>query len=296
MTAAARSGPLPSIGGARRALAQSFRRAGLATPALDARVLLAHALGLDHAQLVAQDARPLAAPENDAIAELAARRLRHEPVARIIGVKEFWGLDCRLNSATLVPRPETETVVDAALAAVDGSGGRTRPLTFADFGTGSGALLLALLAELPSAYGIGIDLALDALRCARDNASAHGFARRAAFVACDYGTCLEGELDLIVSNPPYVVHDEIATLAAEVRLFDPLLALDGGPDGLAGYRGVAAAARRLLAPGGVLVVELGSGQAQAVEGLLSAAGLDALGGPRHDVSGIARALTARLPP
>jgi release factor glutamine methyltransferase len=296
MTPPAAPERLPTIGGARRALAQSFRRDGLATPELDARVLVGHALALDHGQLAAQDARPIAAHQSDAIAGLAARRRAGEPVARIIGVKEFWGLDFKLNAATLVPRPETETVVEAALAALDPVQGRNGALALADLGTGSGALLSALLSELPAAHGIGTDRSLAALRCARDNATAHGLAQRAYFAVCDYGAALRGAFDLVVSNPPYVAHDEIATLAPEVRMFDPPLALDGGADGLDAYRAIAAAARHLLAPHGVLVLELGSGQEQAVEGLLAAAGLVAVGRPRHDLAGIARALTARLPP
>jgi release factor glutamine methyltransferase len=293
-----------SIATARRSLAKSFRRHGLATPELDARLLVAYALGLDHAGLAAQAARALTAGESAAIAVLAARRLAREPVARIIDVKEFWGLSLRLNSATLVPRPETETVVEAALDAVDHRQARGEALALADLGTGSGALLLALLAELPKARGLGTDVSPQALRCARDNAIALGLAARAGFVACDYGAALKGPFDLIVTNPPYVARDDIATLAPEVRVFDPPLALDGGHDGLDAYRAIAVTAPRLLSPAGVLVLELGIGQHAAVEGLLAAAGLVPVGGPshglshglRHDLLGIARALAVqRLP-
>jgi release factor glutamine methyltransferase len=258
--------------------------------------LVAHALGLDHAALAAQAARALTAAEAAAIAALAARRLAREPVARIIGVKEFWGLNFKLNSATLVPRPETETVVEAALDVVDRRQTRGRALTVADLGTGSGALLLALLAELPMARGFGTDVSREALGCARDNAVALGFAERAWFVACDYGAALKGPFDIVVANPPYVARDDIATLAPEVRVFDPLLALDGGPDGLAAYRAITTAARHLLSPESVLVLELGIGQLGAVEGLLRAAGLVAVGGPRHDLLGIARSLVVKLLP
>jgi release factor glutamine methyltransferase len=297
MTVTATLDPRPSIATARRALAQSFRRHGLATPELDARLLVAHALGLDHAALAAQAARALTAGETTAIAALAARRRAREPVARIIGVKEFWGLSFRLNSATLVPRPETETVVEAALDAADRlrahSGGALR---LADLGTGSGALLLALLSELPAARGLGTEVSRDALACARDNAVALGLADRAWFLACDYGAALKGPFDLIVSNPPYVARDDIAALTPDVRVFDPSLALDGGPDGLDGYRAIAAAAPDLLSPHGVLVLELGIGQLGAVENLLAAAGLVAVGAPRRDLLGIARSLAVtRLP-
>ena len=181
-----------TIAAARRLLAQSFRERGLDTPELDARLLVAHALKLDHAALAAQDQRILTAGEADALAALAARRLAREPVARILGRKEFWGLELRLNAATLVPRPETETVIEAALAAIDRD--RAPPaLRVADLGTGSGALLIALLSELPAAHGIGTDISLAALACARDNARALGCGGRTSFVACDYGAALAGQ-------------------------------------------------------------------------------------------------------
>jgi release factor glutamine methyltransferase len=282
-----------SIAGARRELAQEFRRRGLDTPELDARLLVGHALGLDHTGLAKQSERRLGAREVDAISALAARRVAHEPVARILGCKEFWGLSLRLNAETLVPRPETETVVEAALAALDREGPRSRVLRVADLGTGSGALVLALVCELPAAFGIGTDVSTAALACARANAAALGLAGRAAFVACDYGTALDGPFDLIVSNPPYVARGEIARLAPEVRDFDPRRALDGGPDGLDAYRAISADARRLLAPGGTLVLELGAGLADAVTALLSTDGLGLLAPPRHDLAGVVRAMAAR---
>ena len=293
MTTAAALDPRPSIAAARREAANAFRRRGLASPELDARLLVGHALGLDHAGLAAQAARALTSDEAAAIAALAARRCAREPVARIIGVKEFWGLGLRLNPATLVPRPETETVVEAALDAVDRLQGRGGALKIADLGTGSGALLLALLSELPRARGVGTDISCAALCCARDNAVALGLADRACLVACDYGAALRGPFDLIVSNPPYVVRDDIATLAPEVRVFDPSIGLDGGPDGLDAYRAIAAVAPRRLGPDGVLVLELGIGQLGPVENLFAAAGLVAIQEPRHDLLGIARALAVK---
>jgi release factor glutamine methyltransferase len=295
MTTTATLEPHPSIASARRSLAQSFRRRGLATPELDARLLVAHALGLDHAGLAAQAARALTAAQCDAIAALAARRLAWEPVARIIGVKEFWGLNFKLSSATLVPRPETETVVEAALDALGRSHARAAALKVADLGTGSGALLLALLYELPRACGIGTDISIAALHGARDNAVALGLSARATFVACDYGAAVGAPADLLVSNPPYVARADIAALQAEVRDFDPRRALDGGPDGLDGYRAIASDARRLLAPEGLLVVELGQGQHSAVAAIFAATGLEPAP-PRYDLSGIARALVMRARP
>ncbi|HEY6992992.1 MAG TPA: peptide chain release factor N(5)-glutamine methyltransferase [Xanthobacteraceae bacterium] len=285
--------PGHSVEAARRRLAREFRRCGLDTPELDARILVGHALGLDHAALVARSGRALAAEEAHALAGFAARRLAREPVARIVGCKEFWGLPFGLNSETLLPRPETETVVEAALAAVRDRN-RT-PLHIADLGTGSGALLLALLSELPHAHGIGSDISPAALACARDNAVALGLAERAAFVACDYGAAFKGPVDLLVSNPPYVAHADIAALQAEVRDFDPARALDGGPDGLDGYRAIAPQARRLLAPAGVCVLELGFGQLAAVRRIFAAAGLAPVA-ERHDLSGVPRALVVQALP
>jgi release factor glutamine methyltransferase len=270
-------------------LAAQFRSAGIDTPDLDARILIGHVLNLDHAALLTQAERDLTHAEDEIIATVAARRLAREPVARIIGAKEFWSLPFSLNAETLVPRPETETVIEAVLDAIDCKRARAHPLRLADLGTGSGVLLLALLSELPNACGIGTDLSLAALACARANAAALGLAGRASFLACDQGSALKPPFDLVVANPPYVAHDTIATLAPEVRLFDPPRALDGGPDGLGAYRAIARDAPRLLAPNGLLVVELGAGQCDAVANLFAAAGL-AVEPPRHDLSGVPRAL------
>ena len=284
-----------SIGAARRRLALEFRRGGLDAPELDARIIVGHALGLDHAALAAQSSRTLAADEAGAIAALSARRLAREPVARLLGRKEFWGLPLKVNAETLLPRPETETVVEAALTAVDCDDRIWRALRIGDLGTGSGALLLALLSELPNAFGLGTDISFAALRCARDNAAALGLSGRASFVACDYGRALRGPVDILVSNPPYVARADIAGLQAEVRDFDPRRALDGGPDGLDGYRAIASHAARLLAPDGILVLELGHGQLGPVTSIFTPSGLAPVA-PRYDLAGIARALVMRVRP
>ena len=286
---------LPSgatIAAARRALTDAFRAAGLDTPELDARVLVGHALGLDHGALAAASNRALDARDAAAIATLAARRLAREPVARITGHKEFWGLPLRVTAATLVPRPETETVVEAALALIDSSDGRSRMLRVADLGTGTGALLLALLSELPNARAIGTDISPDALAVARDNAARVGFGSRAEFVVSDFGAALPGGYDLVVSNPPYVASGEIAALAPEAAS-EPRLALDGGADGLACYRAIAADAPRLLAPAGHLVIELGFGQQDLVTALIRAQGLETMS-VHPDLAGTPRALCARV--
>jgi release factor glutamine methyltransferase len=279
-----------SVAEARRSWAAKFRNCGIESPELDARILIGHALGLDHASLAAAASRQLSANEQNSIAVLARRRLAYEPVARIVGFKEFWSLRLRVTAATLVPRPETETVVEAALEAIEQRGARSRPLRIADLGTGSGAILLALLSELSQAFGVGSDVSAAALAVARGNATRLGL-RAANFVACNMAAALRGPFDLIVSNPPYIASSDILALAPEVRDFDPRAALDGGPDGLNFYRAIAAAAPALLAPDGVLIVELGAGQADAVAGLFVAAGL-AQARPHADLTGVPRALCA----
>ncbi|MFL4969967.1 MAG: peptide chain release factor N(5)-glutamine methyltransferase [Xanthobacteraceae bacterium] len=283
-----------TVAAARRRLAEAFRRAGLDTPELDARVLVGHALGVDEAALLAMPDRRLSRQQAADIAALAARRLARAPVARLVGAKEFWGLKFRLNAATLVPRPESETVVETALAALDNGGSRLRPLKIADLGTGSGALLVALLSELPNATGVGTDVSLSALTAARDNAVHLGCGDRAAFVACDVGAALAGGFDVVVCNPPYVRSGDIAGLTPEVRDHDPAAALDGGPDALSFYRALSRDADRLIGPCGRLVVELGAGAADDVAHVFSAAGLVAAPA-RSDLAGIARALVLAHP-
>ena len=284
--------PSMTVAQARRALTDAFRQAKLDSPELDARLLVGHALGLDHTALTIDSGRSLGGDAAYALAVLAARRLEREPVARILGVKEFWGLPLRLNNATLVPRPETETVVEAALAVIDSAGPRTRALRIADLGTGSGALLVALLTELPNATGIGTDMSRDALAAARDNASRLGITARTEFAICDFGAALAGRFDLVVSNPPYIASADIDTLSPEVR-HDPRSALDGGADGLDCYRTIAKQAPELLKPDGDLVVELGIGQEPAVAKLFRAVGLKP-SAARPDLLGIPRALRARV--
>jgi release factor glutamine methyltransferase len=279
---------------ARRLLARIFRAQGIDSPELDARILVGHALGLDHAALAAAPRRGLTDAEARATVALAVRRIEREPVARIVGMKEFWGLALKITPATLVPRPETETIVAAALASIDAHGSRAAPYRIADLGTGSGALLLALLAELPQAFGVGTDISIDALAIARDNAARLRLLPRSTFVAGHFGRALVGRFDLVVCNPPYVASGDIDALAADVRRYDPQAALDGGPDGLAAYRCIASDAQRLLARGGHMVVELGQGQADTVTVLLVRAGLK-IAIIHNDLAGIPRALVAYAP-
>jgi len=281
-----------TIAQARRSLAEAFRQEDLDSPELDARLLTGHVLGLDHAALLARGDRKLDSQETARLHELALRRLDREPVARILGIKEFWGLPFVLNDATLVPRPETETVVEAALAALYGGGPRGRPLRIADLGTGSGAILIALLHELSGASGTGTDISVDALEMARGNAARLGVDARAEFVLADFNAPLTDRFDLVVSNPPYIPTGEIDALPPEVRR-DPRVALDGGADGLDAYRTIAGQAGKLLTRQGTLVVEIGLGQEPAVAALFRAAGL-APEPAKPDLSGIPRALAGRV--
>jgi release factor glutamine methyltransferase len=284
-----------SVSEALNLVAQSLRTGGVEAAETDARVLIGYALHLDRARLIAQSDRILEAREVTVISALAMRRLRREPVSRIVGQKEFWSLAISVTPDVLVPRPETETVVEAALDFVIRSGLRLEKLRVLDIGTGSGALLLALLQELPNAVGTGTDVSSAALDVARGNAARCELDSRCAFVACDIATGVTGPFDLIVSNPPYIVHDEIATLAPEVRDYDPQVALDGGQDGLDAYRSIAGDAKRILAPGGRLFVELGVGQDEQVRAVFTKAGLSP-GIPRKDLAGISRVLGAGFVP
>jgi release factor glutamine methyltransferase len=278
-----------TIATARHALAEMFRQAGIDSADADARLLIAHALGLDRAALMTNGARPLSAVEAKAIDVLAARRLKREPVSRIFGHKEFWTLSLVVTPDVLVPRPETETVVEAALDMLLPK--KQEKLRILDIGTGSGALLLALLSEMPNATGIGTDISAAALEIARTNAERNALTARCTFVARNIADGLQGTFDLIVSNPPYIAHGEIAALAPEVRDYDPSVALDGGTDGLDGYRAIATQVCPLLAQGGRLIVELGAGQEPAVRALFTKAGLN-VAAVKEDLAGIPRALSA----
>lgn len=252
---------------ARDALAALTRRlaeAGIEGAARDARLLVAAALGTDGTGLVRDPDRRLGAEEAARLADFARRRVAREPVSRILGERGFYGRSFLVSPATLDPRPCTETVIEAALEVVDLEGGRGRPLRILDIGTGSGALLLTLLAELPEATGVGTDISEGALAAARVNAERLGVASRAAFLNRRSFDGVDGVFDLIVSNPPYIPTGDIATLDADVRDYDPRGALDGGADGLDIYRALAAGFAERV-PRGWLLLEVGAGQAEAVE-------------------------------
>lgn len=281
-----------TVESARRALATRLRGAGIESTDLDARLLVGHALSLDLTSVITEAKRVLTPDESTQLEAFANRRIAGEPIARILGRKEFWGLPFALSPETLVPRPDTETVVELALELLRESDSG-RPASIADLGTGTGAILLALLSELPLATGIGTDISTEALATATANAAHLGLAPRVNFISCDYACALTGPFDLVVSNPPYVRTSDIAGLSVEVRDHDPLTALDGGPDGLAAYRILIPQAAAILAPGAALVVEAGVGQAGQIEGLMTASGLTPHAAPRIDLGGIPRAVGAR---
>jgi release factor glutamine methyltransferase len=285
-----------TVEAARRALTARFKSGGIDSAELDARMLVGAVLGLDLTGMITEAGRILASGESLRLEDFTRRRLSGEPVARILGHKEFWGLPLQLSPATLVPRPDTETVVDLALEILRADGASDRPWRIADLGTGSGAILLALLSELPGAHGFGTDISAEALQTAHTNAARAGLADRATFMACDYATGLTGPFDLIVSNPPYIRSADIGGLAAEVRNHDPIAALDGGADGLDAYRALIPQAAGVLAPGGALVVEAGKGQSLDIEGLMTAAGLTPACAPKADLAGIQRAVAGRKMP
>ncbi|MBP0582277.1 peptide chain release factor N(5)-glutamine methyltransferase [Labrys sp. LIt4] len=283
---------MTTLGGLYRELLAAFRIADLPTPELDARWLVAEATSLRPTAITLSPDSPVTAEAAAKARSFAARRLGGEPVDRILGHRAFWSLEFRLGPATLSPRPDTETIVETCLALLAERDAAYRLL---DLGTGTGAILIALLHERPGASGIGIDQAADALSLAALNAADNGVAGRAHFQLGNWMEGLEGEFDLIVSNPPYIPSADIAGLEREVREHDPVLALDGGTDGLDAYRAIASGAPRLLRPGGLLVFELGIGQEEAVAELMRHAGFEMLGPARQDLGGIPRALAGKRP-
>jgi release factor glutamine methyltransferase len=322
----------PTIRDALHHGAERLRSAGIDSPRLEARLLLAHALGTDAASLLREQNGVADTAHYD---KLLSRRAACEPLALIVGHREFWSLDFAVSPATLIPRPESETLIAAALAAFgvgprpdsspplagggwgEGSNPRIRPLPptpsrkgtgwtllpsksdtapprrILDLGTGTGCLLLAALSEFPAAFGIGADRTPAAAALAARNSGMLGMANRAAFVAGDWAAALDGTFDLILCNPPYIATPDLGTLMPDVAHYEPATALDGGPDGYTAYRRIIPDLPRLLAPNGVAVLELGQGQVETVTELARQAGFTARA--HRDLSGIDRALTLRRP-
>jgi release factor glutamine methyltransferase len=239
--------------------------AGIEDPATEARILLGGLLGLERTDFIARGELHLEPEDEARIHEAVGRRVAGEPPYRIIGKRAFYGLEFRLSKGTLEPRPDTETLVEAVL---DELKGREREeLRILDLGTGTGAICLALLSHLPNAVGTGVDLSEDALATARDNAALNGLAARFTTCLSNWFEKISGDYDVIVSNPPYIVSKVISSLDREVRDHDPHLALDGGVDGLDAYRAIAAEAKNHLHEKGIVAVETGYDQRQAVEGI-----------------------------
>ncbi|OYV40856.1 MAG: protein-(glutamine-N5) methyltransferase, release factor-specific [Rhodospirillales bacterium 20-64-7] len=265
-----------TIAEALAAITARLAAVGIEEPRREARILLAAALRLDAAGLLLRDTVEPAEFE-----PMLARRAAREPLAYVIGTREFWGLRFAVSPATLIPRPDSETVVEAALAACPA------PARVLDLGTGTGCLLLAVLQERQAAFGIGVDFSHAAAALARRNAEALGFAGRAAFFAGDWAQAISGTFDLILSNPPYIPAAEIAGLMPEVARYEPAGALAGGADGFAAYRAIFAALPRTLAPNGTAVLEFGLGQAQILVAMARDAGFAC--STRCDLNGIERA-------
>ncbi|MEQ1889716.1 MAG: peptide chain release factor N(5)-glutamine methyltransferase [Alphaproteobacteria bacterium] len=286
---------MPAIHEALRAGAAQLRAAGVEQAVLDARLLLMAAAGMTAEAVIRNPDAELSSGQTAAYAEMISRRVAREPVSRILGRREFWSLDFEITPATLDPRPDSETLISAALDAVRD---RERPLRILDIGTGSGCLLLALLSEFPCARGTGIDISNGALDVARRNAAHLGFSQRARFIQCDvqnggWSSQAGGPFDMVVSNPPYIEDAALAGLAPEVIGFDPYQALAGGVDGLNFYRIITISLAQLLSPDGLVILETGAGQAGAVQIMLRQAGLAVLD-TRHDLGGVARAVAGRL--
>ena len=269
-----------------RAAAAKLAAVGIDAPRREARLLLVHASGLDVASLLREVNASVEAPGFEALID---RRAAREPLAFITGHQPFWTLDLLVSPVTLIPRADSETLIEAALAAFAGREVRR----ILDLGAGTGCLLLAALTEFPQAFGIGVDRAAGAAALARQNAERTGLASRAAFVCGDWAAPLQGRFDLVLSNPPYIEHAVIPGLMPEVAVHEPALALDGGSDGLDCYRVILAALPALLAPSGVAILEIGRGQADAVAAIARANGL-APDVPMADLAGIPRALAVRL--
>lgn len=266
--------------------------AGIETPQREARLLLAHVLDVAAAELALGPERAVGPVEAAAFAEAVDRRAEHEPFAYITGSRDFWTLELEVSPATLIPRPDTETLVEAALKI---AGHAAAPLRILDLGTGTGAILLALLSELPRAEGVGVDVSDGALDVARRNALRAGLGERARFSKSSWWSHAGSDYDLIVSNPPYIPSRDVDGLDADVRDFEPRLALDGGPDGLAAYRAILSIAAQRLTANGAVLFEVGVGQARDVAEMMRKSGLPYTA-IRRDLGGIERVVAGAANP
>ena len=240
-------------------------QAGCDKPKLDAELLMAHVLGVSRIGLITRADKEITEAQKTAFEALLARRIQREPVAYIVGEKEFWSMRFKVSPATLCPRPDTEIMIESALKLFP----RDAALNIADLGTGTGAILLALLSEFPNARGTAVDISPQALEIAKENGRNLGLASRADFLLGSWLETLSGSFDLIVSNPPYIESSLLPELSPEVAVFEPKSALDGGKDGLDAYREIVPQLRERLRPGGWVILEVGVGQVPAIANLMS---------------------------
>jgi release factor glutamine methyltransferase len=272
-------------------LVQQLADAGIESPRLEARMLLAFVCGKEPAEIFTDD--KLNETQEKKLQSLLARRLAHEPLDKILGKREFYKAEFKVSDKVLSPRPDTETLVEAALRLLPSD----NPTTILDLGTGSGCIIESLLLERPSAQGVAIDISPEALQIAADNAVNLGVANRLKFIQAswfeaDFATRLAQKFDLIVTNPPYIPTKDIATLMPEVQKYDPLLALDGGTDGFDSYKRIAELAPILLKDGGYILLEAGIGQAEQIAEIFAKQGLHLIS-TEKDLSGIKRCVVMR---
>lgn len=263
---------------------------GVDTPVLDARILLEAGAGVSRLDIITDPRRPMSDAQVEAVEKLASRRERREPIAYILGRKSFWTLDLIVGEGVLAPRPETEVLVEAALACIPVDA----PARIIDLGVGSGAILLAILSERPNATGVGVDASAAALAVAETNARSLGLERRVYLRQGDWWGGVEEDFDMVVSNPPYIPHDDIPSLPPEISKHEPLMALDGGADGLDCYRDIIQGLPSRLRPNGVFALEVGKGQDAAVSAICRGAGLS-VDPPLFDLAGVKRVVKGRLP-
>lgn len=277
-----------TVGALLQAATRRLTEEGNDNPRLDARLLLAHALGAE-GRLHGREDDPVTAEDRTRYAAFLARRIGGEPVSRILGSREFWSLEFDLSPATLDPRPDSETLIDALLELHPD---RARAYRILDLGTGTGCLLLAALSEFPNAEGVGVDIDADCIQVARKNAEKLCLSSRARMIRSRWADNVNGPFDIVLSNPPYIPTSDIAELQPEVKTHDPMQALDGGPDGLDAYRNIAEYLPSLLGEDGLAVLEFGEGQGPSISRIMDASGLT-VDGFRNDLAGIERCILVR---
>jgi len=273
----------------------SLKQAGIESAALEARVLLCHMCKITEVEVIACPDRLIEEVQAAEFFDLVARRSQRIPLAHLLGVREFWGLEFHVNAHTLIPRPETEFAVDAAALCARRMVKQTGQARILDMGTGSGCLLISILHEVEGATGVGIDIDAKAVELAEKNAIKMGVDARAQFKCMDWGDGLTETFDIVVSNPPYIASGDLAGLMPEVASHEPARALDGGCDGLDEYRKILPRAHRLLGRQGVMILEIGHGQAKDVLDLLAENGfhlLDTAQPVKHDLAGRERIIAA----